>query len=79
VALFVARLVCALVRRFCGDVVDLRRYVIFEIVHIVDAAARALLDGSARLVILLVAFLVAEPPRWSRGTEVRAPIAAARG
>jgi hypothetical protein len=77
-ALFVARLVSAVVGRLCRDIVDLWRGVVFEIVHIVDAAARAFLDRTARFVILLVTLLVAKPARRRRGTKIRAAIASTR-
>ena len=61
------------------DVVDVDCAVVVEIVHGVDAAAAALLDRTARLVLLLRAALLRAPqPLGRRGrTEVGAAIAAA--
>jgi hypothetical protein len=70
-------LVIGVVRQACRNVIDVWRGVVLEIIDGVDATARALLDRTARLVILLSALLVAQSSRGSRGTEVRAAITAA--
>ena len=63
------------VRQARRDIIDVRRRIILEIIDRVDAAARPFLDRAARLVILLGAFLVPQPPGRRRRTEVRAAIA----
>jgi len=57
------------------DVVNLGRRIVFEIVHIVDAAARTLFDWTAGLVVLLSPLFVAKTTRRRWRPEVRTPIA----
>jgi len=59
------------------DVVEFDRRIVLEIVHVVDAAAGAFLDRTARLVILLAPLLAAKALRGGRRAEVGTAIASA--
>ena len=59
------------------NIVDFRGIIVVEVIDGVDAAAGALLDGTARLVFLLLTLLVASQPSRRRGrAEICGPIAA---
>jgi hypothetical protein len=60
-----------------GDIIDVWSRIVLEIIDGVDATARAFLDWTTRLVILLRALLVAQTTRRCGWTEVRAAIASA--
>jgi hypothetical protein len=64
------------VRRARGDIIDVRRGIVLEVVDGIDPTARALLDRPSRLVILLRTLLVAETTGRRGWAEVRAAIAA---
>jgi hypothetical protein len=64
--------------RLRGDVVNIDRGIVLEIIDSIDPAARPLLDGTAWLVVLLIALLTPQPLRRRRRTEIGAAVASAR-
>jgi len=59
-----------------GDIVDVGRRFVLEVVDVVDPAAGALLDRTTRAVFLLRALLAAQTTRRGRRAEIRTAVAA---